>query len=190
MTSILYSIDPITRLARQANLSNWEDLLTYVQHLPYGRTSNPTDLSLVITEQKGTCSSKHALLKKLADENKIKGVELILGMYLMNEANTPGIYPVLTNSGLSAIPEAHCYLQINGLRMDLTNPQSNIDKLRGDILEEISIQPEQVGAFKRSYHKNYLRKYKKEKQLTQSFEQLWQIRENCIKALSTNRLTD
>jgi len=59
--------------------------------LPYGRTANRTDLSLVISEQKGTCSSKHALLKEVADLNGIKGIDLIIGIYKMSEANTPGI---------------------------------------------------------------------------------------------------
>ena len=42
-------------------------------------------------ENKGTCSSKHAFLKKVADWNNIKNVKLILGMYQMNELNTQKI---------------------------------------------------------------------------------------------------
>ena len=62
----------------------------------------------VLTEGCGTCSSKHALLAGLAAAQRLP-VALMLGIYLMNERNTPGIGPVLARYGLAEIPEAHCF---------------------------------------------------------------------------------
>jgi hypothetical protein len=42
---------------------DFEALIEKVKNIPYGRNSNRTDFSLVISENKGTCSSKHAFLK-------------------------------------------------------------------------------------------------------------------------------
>jgi hypothetical protein len=42
----------------------------------------------VHTEGRGTCSTKHALLAELATEQRLP-VALVLGIYLMNERNTP-----------------------------------------------------------------------------------------------------
>ncbi|MEM8585667.1 MAG: hypothetical protein AAGF87_15415, partial [Bacteroidota bacterium] len=90
MPTLLLDDRPLTSLIRHCQISTWEELVAYVHHLPYGRTSDPTDLGLVLRERKGTCSTKHALLKKAADENGLEAVELILGMYRMTESNTPG----------------------------------------------------------------------------------------------------
>lgn len=178
------SNDPMTNLIRELNIKTWSELIDFIKKLPYGRNKNRDDLSLVVKERKGTCSSKHALLKKLADLNAIPNVKLILGMYKMNHLNTPKIGNAILESGLNYIPEAHCYLKLNNKRFDITTNNSHIDNLANDILEEIEIDPEQVSTFKIDFHKNYLKKWIKENAIDLSFEQLWKIREDCIKNLS------
>jgi hypothetical protein len=65
-----------------------------VCELPYGRNGNPDDPLAVLTDQRGTCSTKHVLLRRLAIEQGIDLV-LVLGIYEMNEHNTPGVGTVL-----------------------------------------------------------------------------------------------
>ena len=91
----------------------------YVWRLPYGRNSDRSDYRLVLKENRGTCSTKHALLANLAQEHE-HPVELLLGIYGMNEHNTPGVGSVLRKYGLDFVPEAHCYLSYLGERVDLT----------------------------------------------------------------------
>jgi hypothetical protein len=38
----------------------------------------------------------------------------------MHEHNTPGVGEVLARYGLLSLPEAHCYLMYNGMRIDVT----------------------------------------------------------------------
>ena len=180
----LNSIDPITELVRSLGISTWEDLREYIAKIPYGRTSDRKKPELVLLENKGTCSSKHALLKLIADKNDIEAVELILGMYKMNADNTPGIGSVLQENGLDYIPEAHCYLKVNGKREDWTNLNTQIEKMAPDILEEITIQPNQIGAYKVTYHKNFLNEWRLEQNVSLPLEELWTIRETCIAKLS------
>ena len=174
---------PLTVQLRTLNISTWLQALHYIQQLPYGRNANRLDLSLVITESKGTCSSKHALLKAIADENKIE-VDLILGMYKMNTSNTPGIGQVLEQSNLTYIPEAHCYLKSNQSRFDFTSSSSDIKNIEPDILEEQTINPEQVADYKVDYHQSFLEKWLDKEEIDMSLDELWAIREQCIKALS------
>ncbi len=47
-------------------------------------------------------------------------VALVLGVYEMDGANTPGVAAVLRDHGLRCVPEAHCYLAHEGARVDLT----------------------------------------------------------------------
>jgi hypothetical protein len=178
-----HSKDNLTTLVKDKGIQNWSELIDYTQKLPYGRNQNREDFSLVIKESKGTCSSKHSFLKKIADLNNFDNVKLILGMYRMNHLNTPKIGDTLLKSGLEYIPEAHCYLKLNNQRIDITNPFSDIDNLVCNIIEEIEIEPEQVNTFKVDYHKKFIHNWIKENEIKMNFEEIWQIRERCIKKL-------
>ncbi|MGJ1268687.1 hypothetical protein ACR78F_14460 [Sphingobacterium spiritivorum] len=57
--------------------------INYIQNLDYGRNSNKEDLTTVFTDNKGTCSTKHAILKQLASENEVNNIKLILGIFKM-----------------------------------------------------------------------------------------------------------
>ena len=163
---------------------SFENLCEKVKNLPYGRNANRHDFSLVVSEGQGTCSSKHAFLKQEALRMGVPNVELILGMYRMNNLNTPKIGNILIDKGLSCIPEAHCYLRIDGVPHDFTSSNADFSKLENDIMEEIVIMPEQVVEFKIEYHKNFLREWIEEEKINYSFEEIWQIREQCITNLA------
>jgi hypothetical protein len=179
----LNSSDDLTHLIHSKGITTWENVLELVRTIPYGRNANRDDFSLVLKENKGTCSSKHALVAAIAIENKIPDVTLLIGMYKMNQSNTP-IGTMLSESNIDYIPEAHCYLKINGIRVDLTTTGSSFDKIKNDLLEEVVIQPNQVGDFKIEYHKEYLKKWISETQQKYNFDEIWAIREKCIQKLS------
>lgn len=164
--------------------ANWNELVDYVKLIPYGRNSNRSDFSLVIKENKGTCSSKHAFLKDYADKNSISNVNLYIGIFKMTETNTAKIYPLLSDNEIEYIPEAHCYLKIDGIPIDITTSESFYDKIKDAILEEIKIEPNQVSEFKVDYHKNFIKKWITETNQSKTFEEIWAIRENCISKLS------
>ncbi|GAB5401026.1 MAG: hypothetical protein Aureis2KO_26110 [Aureisphaera sp.] len=174
----------LSQKIRNLAITDWQTLTTYVQSLPYGRNSNREDFSLVLSEGKGTCSSKHAFLKSVASENHLEEVQLFLGMYKMNPYNTPGIGAVLKASILDFIPEAHCYLKVHGIRKDLTSPRSNINIIENALMEELEISPGQVVGFKVDYHKDYIKNWIKEEQIALSFAEVWNLRELCIEHLS------
>lgn len=196
------SKDNLTLQLKSIGITNWNELTKYVQNLPYGRNENRKDLSLILTEQKGTCSSKHAFLKKIADLNELKDIKLYIGIYKMNVFNTPQIGNILSENEfdykLDYIPEAHCYLKINRIEQDFTNPTvvgvstndsyNDFEKLRNYILEEIEIKPHQVNEFKVNYHQNFLRKWaENQNKINDSvinFDAIWKIRETCIANLT------
>jgi hypothetical protein len=162
----------------------FETLIEKVKNIPYGRNANRYDFSLVLSENKGTCSSKHAFLKDFADNNGIENVKLFIGIFKMNEANTPKLGNLLSNNNIEYIPEAHCYLKINQVPVDITTVDSFYDKIKQDIIEEIEITPNQVSDFKVEYHKAFLKKWINETNQNNIFEEIWDIREQCILKLS------
>ncbi|WP_232829150.1 hypothetical protein [Aureibaculum luteum] len=180
----LHSNDDLTFQIRNSGVKSWKDLIDTVKRIKYGRTSKRSDLELVWTEQKGTCSSKHAFLKKVADLNKIPNVKLMLCMFKMNTVNTPSIGNALDGQPITYNPEAHCYLSIEEENIDITSSKSSFSKIKDDIIKEIEIVPEQVFQFKIDYHKDFLKKWILKEKCNLSFDQVWIIREKCIENMS------
>ena len=180
----LTSEDKLTAIIKNRGIETWNELIEFVKSLPYGRNSNRFDFGLVISEKKGSCSSKHALLKKIADLNKIEKVKLVLGIYKMNQQNTPDIGNVLLENSIDFIPEAHCYLKIENNRIDITTDNSDFEKIKRDILKELEIEPEQVAEFKIEYHKRFLTNWISDNEIYRNFNEVWEIREKCITNLT------
>ena len=180
----LTSTDSLTLALKRKGITSWNVLLLFVKNIPYGRNKNRFDFSLVLSENRGSCSSKHAFLKQIATLNNIKNVQLILGMYKMETKNTPKIGNILNVNKLNYLPEAHCYLRVNGKRIDVTSAQANINKIEESILIEKEISPNQVVSFKVKYHQEFLKKWILENNLPFTFKEIWEIREQCIANLS------
>ena len=63
-------------------------------------------------------------------------VALVLGVFEMEGANTPGVGAVLRDHGLRCVPEAHCYLAHEGARVDLTRERGGAGQKEGFLHEE------------------------------------------------------
>jgi hypothetical protein len=157
----------------------------FIGRLPYGRNTLITDPLIVMRESRGTCSTKHALLRRLATE-QVVNVELVLGIYEMHERNTPGVGPILARHKLAMLPEAHCYLRFRGYRVDVTreidpHPLETISRF----LHEEEITPEQIGDYKFTLHRQFLRRWISVAGTRgRNLDEIWRIREECIAALS------
>ncbi|WGD34403.1 hypothetical protein [Olleya sp. YS] len=165
-------------------ISTFQSALHYIHQLPYGRNTDRSDYNLVLKEQIGTCSTKHALLKQLAIDNKQDNVKLYLSIYKMNGLNTSGIASVLQQYNLDYIPEAHTYLKIEDRIVDVTRTDSSSHSFTDSILHEEVILPYQIGKYKINYHQNYLKHWLKSVKITYTLEEIWTIREACINALN------
>src|SRR5436190_7674505 len=122
---LLQPAAPVTMAMLERRISDFRAAGRYLHTLPYGRTTNRADFRAVLHEGRDTCSTKHALLGVLAQEQAL-AVALTLGIYHMHERNTPGVGAVLARYGLVALPEAHCYLTYTGTRIDIT--RSGLDR--------------------------------------------------------------
>ena len=74
---------------RKNNIFQFKDACNFVAELKYRRNEVKTDPLAVINELQGTCSTKHALLKRLSDENLHAELKLYVGIFEMNENNPP-----------------------------------------------------------------------------------------------------
>jgi hypothetical protein len=156
----------------------------YIYQLPYGRTTDRANFRQVLTEGRGTCSTKHALLAQLALEQGVV-LPLTLGIYEMTEDNTPGVGPILAQYSLAALPEAHCYLTYNRVRIDITRSGVEPAEPITHFLYEEPITLEQIGAYKMALHQRFLQAWLARSAVAGVYTvaDLWRIREACITAL-------
>ena len=173
---------PITARFLALGVPDFREAARYLLSLPYGRTSDRADVTLVLNEGRGTCSSKHALLAQLAAEQRVP-VTLTLGIYEMTEANTPGAGRILASHGLSSLPEAHCYVVHSGRRVDITRSGKEPAEPITRFLHEEIIRPEQVGKYKEAVHRRFLTQWLTSMPGGRTPEEVWRIREECIAAL-------
>ncbi|WP_371804402.1 hypothetical protein [Candidatus Lokiarchaeum ossiferum] len=100
------------------------DALEYLHNLPYGYNSNDDKKTILFEEEKGTCTTKHAVAATLAQENGID-LQKHVGIYKMTEDIVAGTQLILDKYNLPFIPMVHCFLVHNGHRYDLTEGNHN-----------------------------------------------------------------
>jgi hypothetical protein len=175
----------VAHALRMRGCSHLRSAADFIWKLPYGRNQYPEDPLCVLAEARGTCSTKHALLARLLEEERTSGFELRVGIYAMTDANTPGVGRVLAQHGLRSIPEAHCCLVAGGVRLDVTRVLTQEVEPIGAFMAERTIRPDQIGADKRAFHHQFLAQFAAtHPELRRTAEELWRIREACIAALA------
>jgi hypothetical protein len=174
----------VTAAFTALGLDDFRAAAGYIARLPYGRNTNREHVLAVLREHRGTCSTKHALLCRLAIEQELNA-KLLIGIYLMNGRNTPGARKVLEKYGIARIPEAHCYLRYGRKRGDVT--RGAVSKVLPVVHEE-EISPEQIGSYKIELHRGFLLRWANENAdgCKYEVEELWRIREECIAALASS----
>ncbi|TAN11149.1 MAG: hypothetical protein EPN34_08115 [Burkholderiaceae bacterium] len=109
----------------------------------------------------------------------------MVGIFAMCEANTPGVGTVLDAAGLTSIPEAHCYLKINGERFDFTGLRSGTASPFESLVTEQVVAPAALAERKIHFHKDAIAAWAPAHGLTA--KAAWPIREACIAALAPPR---
>lgn len=163
-------------------------LAAHVAGLPYGRVADPVDAVSVLREGRGTCSSKHRLLAAVAQDAGHPEIELIVGLYAMSEANTPGVGAVLGATPGGWIPEAHTWLRVAGARVDLTGLPAGAESPFDALIEEHVVPPAALVETKTRLHREVLAQWAPTVGL--SAAEAWTLREACIAALVLGAAAD
>ncbi|SFT14898.1 hypothetical protein [Sphingobacterium wenxiniae] len=167
------------------SILSFHQATSYIQNLVYGRNSNKDDLTTVLTDNRGTCSTKHAILNQLAIEHEMNDIKLMLGIFKMNAINTPITASTLSKNHLEYIPEAHTYLKHKDNYFDFTRRNSSPNNFLNDLLFETEIQASEINQGKIQIHKTFLVDWlNKNTDINYSLNDLWEIREQCIRDLS------
>ncbi len=182
---LLIANAPVTNLLRDKGCVQFTDACNYVAQLTYKRNVNKENLVCIIDEQCGTCSTKHALLKRIAEEHEGTDIQLIIGIFLMTAHNTPKIAPVLQQFGLYGLPEAHCYLMHENKIYDYTFSKSTL-QFQDDLLQTIVLKSASDISRKQKIHQAFIGDWITDNNIQFTYEEIWGIRERCIEMLSVD----
>lgn len=105
-------------------IDRFSEACRWVHDLPYGYNSDKGDLMILFKENKGTCTTKHAVIGTLAVELALP-VTKTIGIYAMTEAVVTGTQAVQDAYRLPYIPMIHCFLTAGDVRVDLTEGNQN-----------------------------------------------------------------
>jgi hypothetical protein len=87
--------------------------------LPYGANDDYRSNSVVFSQGRGTCFSKHGIMAELAGELGLE-IHKYLSFYLCDASYFPQSLGFLSRSGLPGVPRVHCVLMADGSMLDLT----------------------------------------------------------------------
>lgn len=168
------------------NIPDFHSACTYIAGLPYKRNTDKNEIKSVFKDHGGTCSTKHATLRKLALENNNPHIKLILGIFKMNPEYTMKIKNTLEKYGLNYIPEAHNYIKIENEYYDFTKPNSHYTEFKDKLMIEKEIEYDQIASYKIAFHQDFLSKWIINEKIPFSLQEIWDIREQCIRDLQEN----
>ena len=169
---------PISNLFIDKGITDFKSACEFIQNLPIGRVAPRIDFGQVFELGKGTCSTKHAILNQLAEENGNLEIELMFGLYLMNGETHPHLAEFFLGKPYPSLPESTCFLRYNGKRYDFTTKTNILEKIESKIIREQRIEPQQVGEWKEKLHQDFLMRWLKRKpEIEISLEDIWNDRE-------------
>jgi hypothetical protein len=116
--------EPMARTFLGLGIATFHDACHYVHRLPYGYNSDRDDLMILFKENKGSCTTKHAVIATLAAELELP-IHKKVGIYAMSEALVTGTRDILVRHRLPYLPMVHCFLDSLGHWVDLSEGNHN-----------------------------------------------------------------
>jgi hypothetical protein len=122
--SRIYNSGIISEYFQKLGITNLHNACKFVHELPYGYNSTRNDILILFKENKGTCSTKHAVIATLAEELNIP-IYKYTGIYKMNEDIVSGTNSILEKYNMPYLPMIHCFLVYESYTVDLTEGNNN-----------------------------------------------------------------
>ncbi len=120
----IQGIGQVSRAFMALGIATFHQACHHVHQMPYGYNSDREDLMILFKEQKGTCTTKHAVIATLAQELDLPVIKRV-GIYAMTEALVTGASAILDKYRLPYVPMLHCFLEHAPVRVDLTEGNRN-----------------------------------------------------------------
>ncbi|ERN42910.1 hypothetical protein KR51_00002060 [Rubidibacter lacunae KORDI 51-2] len=143
----------------QQGVSTFHEACQWTKDLPYGVNSSNEDSLILFAEERGTCTTKHGAIARLALEHDLP-IRKNLGFYRLNDDIVTGVNALLAPHGLAFIPQIHCFLAYEDYRVDLTEGNCNGKNKTIETYDfVVSVAPDLTQAQHHAYYYEYLQQY-------------------------------
>jgi hypothetical protein len=102
------------------DIATFHQAAIYIQALPYGFNETSDDSMVLFRDGFGTCTVKHGIIARLAQEHGIP-VTRCEGFYPLTDRIVTGAGAILDEYGLPYVPRTHCFLKYRDSYVDLTD---------------------------------------------------------------------
>lgn len=182
-----FKIDENTELGKilvSLDLRSYHQVLNFLYELSYSRISDLENLKLVPHEKCGTCSSKHAFAAKVALEHGYPDILLKLTVFPLASSFLQGFREELRENSVDHILEAHCYLEYQGIPLDITTSRVDVTPYYANTIPILvrTLKPSEAGEHKQKLHKKLFSVWCQERKL--DYEKMWNLRSRFIKSIS------
>lgn len=181
---------PVSDRFIELGIKTFSAACRYVHEIPYGYNSDRDDPMVLFKENKGSCTTKHAVIATLSAELGT-GVKKNIGIYAMTEKLVTGTDPILNHFSLPYLPMVHCFLAFGDCRVDLT--EGNRNGKNGPIDEFLLTREVEPNISARKEYILYRKGLEQEVLIRQellgiTLKQVLQAREQGLKVLKDNIL--
>ena len=108
----------------ELGIKSFRKACEYIHVIEYGYNTNYSDEMILFKENKGTCTTKHAVIATLAEELNIPLFKYV-GVYKFTEDISNGADKILKKYHVLYAPMVHCFLVYDKHRFDLTEGNNN-----------------------------------------------------------------
>ncbi|MFP4072280.1 MAG: hypothetical protein ACLFTB_09535 [Desulfovibrionales bacterium] len=113
----------VTQAFLNRGIRSFQAACRWTRDLPYGFNSRRESM-VVFEEGRGTCTTKHGIIARLAEEQSL-AVHKHLVFYRLDDSIVTGVGDIIGPAGLAFIPQAHCILKYGPHCVDLTAGNCN-----------------------------------------------------------------
>ncbi len=118
---------PVGELSKKfldLGIKTFKHACNYVHNVDYGYNTKYEDKMIFFKENKGSCTSKHAVIAGLAQELKIPLYKHVC-VYKFTEEITTGVNEILNKYNIPYVPMTHCFLVYDKYKFDLSEGNNN-----------------------------------------------------------------
>lgn len=122
--ALIKPVGEISRKFLNLGIKSFRQACEYIHNIEYGYNTDYEDRMILFKENKGTCTTKHAIIAGLAEE---LGIPLYkhVGVYKFTEEISSGTNEILRKHNIPYVPLAHCFLVYKEFQFDLTEGNCN-----------------------------------------------------------------
>ncbi len=108
----------------ELGINTFKEVCNYIHNIEYGYNTNYDDKFILFKENKGSCTSKHAIIAGLAEELKIPLFKHV-GVYKFTGEISTDTEEILKKYKIPYVPMIHCFLVYGDKQFDLTEGNCN-----------------------------------------------------------------